>query len=172
MSAMLGGFGNFLLPLLVGGADMAFPRLNNICSWCTVPLLVICSLGGLVLFWQHYLGHSFFLGVAYAEEAFTKEQAQTTWYSIHHLIGLHTYFNGSIPVFKLGHILSLHAAEFPSMHINMDVLLETHRAARIECSLEETVFCPRNRFRPEYIYGNFEHTLKNVASSLFSSILV
>ena len=94
----IGGFGNYLLPLMVGAKDMAFPNLNAIAFWVNPPagILILTSLffGGSQTGWTAYPPLSLI----------TNNTAQTLWILAITLVGTSSIMgalNFLVTVYKL-----------------------------------------------------------------------
>ncbi len=103
---ILAGFGNYLVPLMVGARDMAFPRLNALSYW-------LYLLGGVVLFL------SFFAGQGAARSGWTSYVPLTTLHSPGHgqdlwILSLHILSISSL-VGAINFVVTIHNMRAPGM---------------------------------------------------------
>ncbi|HZS14782.1 MAG TPA: cytochrome c oxidase subunit I [Candidatus Dormibacteraeota bacterium] len=88
---VLAGFGNYVVPLMIGARDMAFPRINALSYW-------LIPLGGLVMYSGFLFGGTGDAGwtgyVPLTEKAYSPQVGQDLWILGLHLLGISSMLGG------------------------------------------------------------------------------
>jgi len=88
---VLAGFGNYVVPLMIGARDMAFPRINALSFW-------LIPLGGLVMYSGFLFGGTGSAGwtgyVPLTEKAYSPQVGQDLWILGLHLLGISSMLGG------------------------------------------------------------------------------
>jgi cytochrome c oxidase subunit I len=88
---VLAGFGNYIVPLMIGARDMAFPRINALSFW-------LIPLGGLVMYSGFLFGGTGAAGwtgyVPLTEKAYSPQVGQDLWILGIHLLGIGSMLGG------------------------------------------------------------------------------
>lgn len=88
---VLAGFGNYVVPLMIGARDMAFPRINALSFW-------LIPLGGMVLYSGFLFGGTGDAGwtgyVPLTEKQYSPQVGQDLWILGLHLLGISSMLGG------------------------------------------------------------------------------